>query len=49
MKASKKPTALIVAIEDDIADIGIIRQYGIDYYGPNNRKCIWKEDSPKKP
>ena len=34
MKASKKPTALIVAIEDDIADIGIIRQYGIDYYGP---------------
>ena len=34
MKASKKPSALIVSIEDDIADIGIIRQYGIDYYGP---------------
>ena len=34
MKASKKPSALIVAIEDDIADIGIIRQYGIDYVGP---------------
>ncbi|MFY9638838.1 MAG: mRNA surveillance protein pelota [Methanobacterium sp.] len=34
MKASKKPLALIVAIEDDTADIGIIRQYGIDYYGP---------------
>jgi protein pelota len=34
MKASKKPSALIVAIEDDTADIGIIRQYGIDYYGP---------------
>jgi protein pelota len=34
MNASKKPSALIVAIEDDSADIGIIRQYGIDYYGP---------------
>ncbi len=34
MKASKKPSALIVAIEDDNADIGIIRQYGIDYFGP---------------
>ncbi len=34
IKASKKPTALIVAIEDDTADIGIVRQYGIDYYGP---------------
>ena len=34
IKSSKKPTALIVAIEDDTADIGIIRQYGIDYVGP---------------
>jgi protein pelota len=34
MKASKKPSALIIAIEDDVADIGIIRQYGIDYFGP---------------
>lgn len=34
IKSSKKPTALIVSIEDDTADIGIIRQYGVDYYGP---------------
>ena len=34
IKASKKPSALIVAIEDDTADIGIVRQYGIDYFGP---------------
>jgi protein pelota len=34
IKASKKSSALIVAIEDDSADIGIIRQYGIDYFGP---------------
>jgi protein pelota len=34
IKASKKPSAIIVAIEDDVADIGIIRQYGIDYFGP---------------
>jgi protein pelota len=34
VKSSKKPSAIIVAIEDDMADIGIIKQYGIDYYGP---------------
>ena len=34
IKSSKKPSALIVVIEDDTADIGIIRQYGIDYVGP---------------
>lgn len=34
IKASKKPSALIIAIEDDTADIGIVRQYGVDYYGP---------------
>lgn len=34
IKASKKPSAVIVAIEDDVADLGIIRQYGIEYYGP---------------
>lgn len=32
--SSKKPSAIIVAIEDDVADLGIIKQYGIDYYGP---------------
>lgn len=32
--SSKKPAAIIVAIEDDVADLGIIKQYGIDYYGP---------------
>lgn len=34
IKASKKPSALIIAIEDDTADIGIVRQYGVDYFGP---------------
>lgn len=32
--SSKKPSAIILAIEDDVADLGIIKQYGIDYYGP---------------
>ena len=49
MKASKKPSALIVAIEDDIADIGIIRQYGIDYVWSYNGQCIREENGPKKP
>ncbi|MGB9937244.1 MAG: mRNA surveillance protein pelota [Methanobacterium sp.] len=34
VESSKKPSAIIVAIEDDVADLGIIKQYGIDYYGP---------------
>ncbi|MEN4006902.1 MAG: mRNA surveillance protein pelota [Methanobacteriaceae archaeon] len=32
--SSKKPSAIIVAIEDDVVDLGVIKQYGIDYYGP---------------
>ena len=34
IKASKAPLALVVAIEDDTADLGILRQYGVQYYGP---------------
>jgi protein pelota len=34
IKASMTPKALVVVIEDDIADLGILRQYGIEYYGP---------------
>ena len=32
--ASKKLSAMIVVIEDDVADFGLMRQYGIEYYGP---------------
>lgn len=34
VKASKIPRAIVVVIEDDNADIGILRQYGVEYYGP---------------
>jgi protein pelota len=34
IKDSKLPSAVIIAIEDDNADIGILRQYGIEYFGP---------------
>ena len=34
VESSKKPSAIIVAIEEDVADLGIIKQYGIEYYGP---------------
>jgi len=34
IKSSKRLYAIILAIEDDTAEIGLIRQYGIDYYGP---------------
>jgi protein pelota len=34
VKASKKPSVIIVSMEDDTADLGIVRQYGMDYYGP---------------
>lgn len=34
IEASEIPKALVVVIEDDNADIGILRQYGVEYYGP---------------
>lgn len=34
IEASKKLSAMIVVIEDDVADFGLMRQYGIEYYGP---------------
>lgn len=32
--ASKRPSEIIVAIEDNTTDLGIIKQYGIEYIGP---------------
>ena len=32
--ASKKLSAIIIVLEDDTATIGLIRQFGIEYYGP---------------
>ena len=32
--ASKKLSAIIVALEDDTATLGLMRQFGIEYYGP---------------
>jgi protein pelota len=34
IKSSEKLAAIIISIEDDTADIGLIRQFGIEYSGP---------------
>lgn len=34
VKVSKRPTEIIVAMEDNTTDLGIIKQYGIEYIGP---------------
>lgn len=34
IEASKKLSAIIVVLEDDTATLGLIRQFGIEYYGP---------------
>lgn len=34
--ASKKLSAIVVVLEDDTATLGLIRQFGIEYYGPIN-------------
>ena len=34
IESSKKLSAIIISIEDNTADIGLIRQYGMEYYGP---------------
>ncbi len=34
IESSKKLYAIIIVLEDDTAEIGFLRQYGIEYYGP---------------
>lgn len=34
VESSKKLSSIIIIIEDDTADIGLLRQFGIEYYGP---------------
>lgn len=34
IEASKKLSAMIIVLEDDTATIGLMRQFGIEYYGP---------------
>ena len=34
IESSKKLSAIIVVLEDDTAMLGLMRQYGIEYYGP---------------
>lgn len=34
IEASKKLSAIIVVLEDDTAILGLMRQFGIEYYGP---------------
>ena len=34
IEASKKLSAIIVVLEDDTATLGLMRQFGIEYYGP---------------
>jgi len=34
VNSSKKLSAIVLVLEDDVADLGLIRQFGIEYYGP---------------
>ncbi|MDR2545797.1 MAG: mRNA surveillance protein pelota [Methanobrevibacter sp.] len=34
VQSSEKFYAIIISIEDDVADIGLMRQFGMEYYGP---------------
>ena len=34
IESSKKLSAIIVVLEDDTATLGLIRQFGVEYYGP---------------
>ena len=34
IEASKKLSAIIILLEDDVATLGLMRQFGIEYYGP---------------
>jgi protein pelota len=47
VKASKIPTEMIIAIEDNTTDLGIIKQYGIDYIGPISGEISGKQNISK--
>ncbi|MDO5851167.1 MAG: mRNA surveillance protein pelota [Methanobacteriaceae archaeon] len=47
INATKKPTQIIIALEDNTTDIGIIRQYGIDYIGPIQGELSGKQEIQK--
>jgi protein pelota len=34
INSSNKLSAIILSLEDDVADIGLVRQFGLEYYGP---------------
>ena len=34
VKSSKKLSAIVLVLEDDVAELGLIRQFGVEYYGP---------------
>jgi len=34
VKSSKKLSAIVLVLEDDVADLGLIRQFGVQFYGP---------------
>ncbi|MDR3062625.1 MAG: mRNA surveillance protein pelota [Methanobrevibacter sp.] len=34
IESSKKLQALVVSVEDDTAELGLLRQFGLEYYGP---------------
>ncbi len=47
IEASKRPTEIIVTMEDNTTDLGIIKQYGIEYIGPINGDISGKRNIPK--
>ncbi|WP_455645002.1 mRNA surveillance protein pelota [Methanosphaera sp.] len=52
IEASKRPTEIIVAMEDNTTDLGIIKQYGIEYIGPiigdiSGKRTIQKDRNEK--
>ena len=48
IEASKKLAAIIVLLEDDTATLGLMRQFGIEYYGPIKGSVSGKRIVDKK-
>jgi protein pelota len=42
VKSSKKLSAIVLVLEDDVAELGLIRQFGVEYYGPIIRNISGK-------
>jgi protein pelota len=49
VKASRRPRVLLVALDDESAELGLVRQYGLEHVGAINYPRVGKRYASKEP